>query len=109
MVTFAEQRILDNDAKFSAAELTRTITYNGTDIPALVEYGPGLKRLPSDGIGAETTITVRRADIATTAKGTPVLVDGEAWQVWAKIGGNPLNVRISLISKSASPVPRRSL
>ncbi len=109
MTTFAAQRLIDNSARFNPDELAAGITYNGQPIPAFIEYGEERARGTShDAVLDGMTIIIRRADAAVTAKGTPVIVNGESWQVWAAVGGNGLNIKLRLIA-NAAPMPRRSL
>lgn len=101
MVTFAEQLALDNNAKFNTAELASTVNYGGVDIPAHVERGQDRGPIGRGAVASNMFITVRKPDVVTTAKDTPVVVDGENWKVWERVGGTRLTWRLKLYSGAA--------
>lgn len=104
--------LFDNDADAVDdlfADAGQEILYNGVSLLAIVRSGPDRGRLPGlDAVGASMAIRVRRVDISTTAKGTPVVIDGVAWKVDKEASTTTQTVVLDLLAK-AVPVPRRSL
>lgn len=110
MPTLAQQAVTDCDLQFSAdLPWVSTVTYNGTDIQAIISPGEDRDEVQDGAFGGKMVIDVRRADVDTVARRTEVIIDGAKWTVWASLGHqNPLKYRLSLVS-GVSPAPRRSL
>lgn len=77
-MTLAEQLTTDLSVFFDTDDFATTITYNGTDILALVDYG-----LDSDGDNARTArIVVKASDVPAPAYRDTVVISGTTWRVF---------------------------
>ncbi len=92
----------DMDLMFDTTEFCETVTYNGVNIPAIVNLGRDLSKEP--GITAETalvamaTIEVKKSDMALTPTyRDTVLIDGAAWRMLNIQNGDGLTWLLNLI------------
>jgi len=77
-MTLAEQLTTDLSVFFDADDFATTVTYNGTDILALVDFG-----MNSDGDNARTArIIVKTSDVASPAYRDTVVIAGTSWRVF---------------------------
>lgn len=100
---------LQADLDDIASDWPLIITFNGIDIPARKETGRERVRVPGhDAMGSSLSVMVREVDVTTTAKDTPVVVNGREWLLFDVEDAGLLCLLLHLRSKSA-PIPRRSL
>lgn len=71
----------DLSVLFNLDEFARTVTYNGTDIPAIVDFGLESQRYgPSSAKAA--VLYVKNSDVAAPAYRDTVVMDGATWRVF---------------------------
>lgn len=64
---------------FNTDDFAQTVTYNGSDIPALVDYG-----IYDSGENARTArLIVRASDVAAPAYRDTMVISGTSWRVFA--------------------------
>jgi len=63
---------------FNLDEFARTITYNGSDIPAVVDYGMS----PSGENARTARITVKVSDVPSPAYRDTVVIGSDTWRVF---------------------------
>ncbi len=105
-----EQAVTDCAQQFDAAlPWVTTATYDGVpDIPVQLSQPEDAKPLAGRGQADEITILVRKVDVPTFAKNTPVIVDGASYKIVRRIGGGYLNHEL-LLRTSLAPNTRRPL
>ena len=97
-MTLKEQITADMTVFFDTDEFAQTITYNGTDIPALVEYGEDLDMEggATGSLLARAIITLRVADVPAPAYRDEVVIGSMAWRVLTVDGGDDYTWRLNL-------------
>jgi len=92
-MTLAEQMIADSAIFFNLAEHGETITYNGVDIPAVVEPGVSLTRGNAfetmEGTSSSGVAWIRMDDVESPATGDSVVLgNGTRWEVVRILAAN---------------------
>lgn len=92
-MSFASQVASDLDVFYNTDEHAETITYDGSDIPAIVTYGENLgdsKRSGGRLVSkvAKATIRVKVSDVASPTYRTAVVISSVTWRVKYTISGN---------------------
>ncbi len=72
------QAVQNAMAAWFADGIADTITYNGTDIPAHVEYGSQ----ETDNAARTAVITVRTSDVAAPGYRDTIVINGATWRVY---------------------------
>ena len=85
-MTLAEQMITDSAIFFNLAEHGEAITYNGVEIPAVVEPGVSLTRGNAfetmEGTSSSGVAWIRMDDVESPATGDSVVLgNGTRWEV----------------------------
>ena len=85
-MTLAEQMRADSAIFFNLAEHGESITYNGAEIPAVVEPGVSMTRGNSfetmDGVSSSGIAWIRMDDVESPSTGDSVILgNGTRWEV----------------------------
>jgi len=81
-MTLAEQLTTDLSVFFDTDDFAQPITYNGSDILAIVDYG-----MDASGENARTArIVVKVADVPSPAYRDPVVIGSDTWRVFRDPG-----------------------
>ena len=77
-MTLQEQITSDLAVFFDTDEFAETVSYNGSDIPAIIEYGgPG-----AGGPAKTAVIEVKVSDVANPSYRDTVVISGDTWHVY---------------------------
>lgn len=98
MPTFQEMLISDLSVSHNTDEFGETVTYNGSPITAIVDYGPANDANPSGGRRDEATITVKASDVPAPANNDMVVIGGTTWRVQRPYEGDGHVFTLLLIS-----------
>lgn len=85
------------------SDITETVTYNGTDIPAHVEY----KEAPDRAGGASVRtayLHVRKSDVPDPAYRDTAVIGSDTWLVHGIISGDADHVWVIEIHRDERPV-----
>lgn len=102
MVDFSD--IADSaTAHWFSADLADSVTYNGSSIPAHVEYGEDLEQ-GGGAVMAVALLEVRKSDVADPQYRDKVIIAGETWLVRNAIAGDAWAWRLRIV-RDERPMP----
>jgi len=95
-MTLAEDMAADLAAnQYDTDEHAVSVSYNGSSISALVEYGDDLED-SQDGLFAVAYLTVLKSDVASPAYRDPVIISSQTWYVQKIVKGDTLQWQLKL-------------
>ena len=65
---------------FNTDEFAETVSYNGSDISGVVDFGEDLNE-QSDGLQAVATLYIKKSDVADPNYRDTVVIDSVTWRV----------------------------
>lgn len=79
-MTLKDQITSDLSTFFNADEFAETVSYNGSDISGVVDFGEDLNE-QSDGLQAVATVFVKKSDVVDPDYRDTVVIDTVTWHV----------------------------
>ena len=94
-MTFKDQLTTDLSVFFNTDEFAQTVTYKGTPIAAIVDYGenPGKE---GDALITLGTLTVKASDVPSPAYRDTVVIGSNTWRVRGVISGDGYIWKLSI-------------
>ena len=80
-MSFATQKLADLSVQFNTDEFATSIVYNGTTIPAIVDYGDSSFKYGME-TGRQATVTVKVSDVASPSYRDTVVIGGVTWRTF---------------------------
>jgi len=87
-MTFKSQLTTDMSVFLNTDEFAETITYNGSPIDAIVDYGEDLDDVKNGTNSIADTIQVMVSDVATPAYRDAVIIGGNTYAVLRRKSGD---------------------
>lgn len=78
-MTLKTQMTTDLAVFFNDDEFAETVTYNGTDITAIVEYGAGRD---TGAVARLATLFVKKSDVTLPAYRDTIIIGSDTWRVF---------------------------
>ena len=79
-MTLKTQMTSDLSTFFNTDEFAETVSYNGSDISGVVDFGEDLNE-QSDGLQAVATLYIKKSDVADPNYRDTVVIDSVTWRV----------------------------
>lgn len=94
-MTLKDDITSDLSVFFNTNEFAETVTYNGTDIPAIVEYEENLDEQTGSAV-AIATLTIKKSDVSDPDYLDTVVIGSDTWKVRNRIEGNAYIWKLAL-------------